>query len=107
MQPWRISVGLTAAASGSAVLLLAPRLDYLRPFWREILAEHALGIGLNAALALGALAAALYAAARATGLADLGSRVDLAERSVRRGEGDPELGRALKSDAEGEWDSRA
>ena len=107
MQPWRISVGLTAAACGSAALLFAPRLDYLRPFWREILAEHAVEIGLNAALALWALAAGLYAVARTTGLADLGSRVDLAERSVRRGEGDPELARALKSDAEGEWDSRA
>ena len=30
--------------------------------------------------------------------------VDLAERSVRRGEGDPELAEALNRDAEGEWD---
>ena len=44
------------------------------------------------------------AAARAAGLADLGRRVDLAERSVRRGEGDPELADALKRDAEGEWE---
>ena len=38
------------------------------------------------------------------GLADLGCRVDLVERSVRRGEGDPGLARALNSDAEGDWD---
>ena len=100
-------MGLTAAISGSAALLFPPRLDYLWPFWREILAEHAVEIGLNAALALWALAAAIYAIARRTGLADLGSRVDLAERSVRRGEGDRELGRALKSDDEGEWDPAA
>ena len=41
---------------------------------------------------------------RATGLADLGRRVDLAERSVRRGEGDPELTDALRRDAEGDWE---
>ena len=98
-------MGLTAAICGAVVLLYGPRLDYLRPYWREILAEHGVEIGLHVALAVWTLAAAIYAVARRTGLADLGSRVDLAERSVRRGEGDRELGRALKSDAEGEWDS--
>ena len=55
-------------------------------------------------LVLGAIAAAIYAAARAAGLADLGRRVDLVERSIRRGEGDPELAEALRRDAEGEWE---
>ena len=36
--------------------------------------------------------------------ADLGKRVDLAEQSVRRGEGDPGLGDALKKDAESKWE---
>ena len=69
-----------------------------------ILADHGVPIALHLALALAAVLAALYAVARAAGLADLGRRVDLVERSVRRGEGDPELARALKSDAEGDWD---
>ena len=34
--------------------------------------------------------------------AHLGRRVDLVERSIRRGEGDPELAEALRWDAEGE-----
>ena len=104
MQPWRISVGLTAAIAGAAVLLLGPRLDYLAPYWREILADDGIRIGLNVALALATLAAAIYAVARAAGLADLGKRVDLAEQSVRRGEGDPGLGDALKKDDEGKWE---
>ena len=104
MQPWRISVGLTAAIAGAAVLMLGPRLDYLAPYWREILADHGIRIGLNFALALATLAAAIYAIARATGLADLGKRVDLVEQSARRGEGDPGLGDALKNDAEGKWE---
>ena len=29
MQPWRISVGLTAALAGSAILLVGSRLEYL------------------------------------------------------------------------------
>lgn len=53
---------------------------------------------------LGGVAAPVYIAARAAGLADLGRRVDLVERSVRRVEGDPELADALLQDAKGEWE---
>ena len=81
MQPWRISTGLTA-----------------------VLAEYGLVIAAHLGLVLAAVAAALYGVARAAGLADLGRRVDLVERSIRRGEGDPELAEALRWDAEGEWD---
>ena len=104
MQPWKISAGLTAAIAGAALLLGGSRLDYLGPFWPAILAEHGVALVLHAVLALTALAAAIYAVARATGLADLGRRVDLAERSVRRGEGDPNLEDALRRDEEGAWE---
>ncbi len=104
MQPWKISAGLTAALAGSASLLAGSRLQYLAPFWPLILADHGLAIALHLALALAAVLAAIYAIARAAGLADLGRRVDLVERSVRRGEGDPGLADALNRDAEGEWD---
>ena len=103
MQPWKISAGLTAAIAGSAILLAGPRLEYLAPYWPLILAEHGVLL-VHLALALAAVAAAIYAVARAAGLADLGRRVDLAERSVRRGEGDPGLTEALRRDAEGDWD---
>ena len=92
MQPWRISVGLSAALVGSGLLLGGSRLEYLAPFWPLILAEHGIPIVLHSALVLGAVAA------------DLGRRVDLAERSVRRGEGDPALTDALRRDAEGDWE---
>ncbi len=104
MQPWRISAGLTAALAGSTVLAGGSRLEYLAPFWRVIFADYGLAIGLHLGLVMAAVAAAVYAAARGAGLADLGRRVDLVERSVRRGEGDPELAEALRRDAEGDWD---
>ena len=104
MQPWKISAGLTAAFAGATFLLAGPRLEYLAPHWPLILARHGLTVGLHTAFALAALAAAIYGVARATGLADLGRRVDLAERSVRRGEGDRDLADALRRDAEGDWD---
>ena len=104
MQPWKISAGLTATIAGSAFLLGGPHLNYLGSHWPTILAEHGVALALHAVLALIAVAAAIYAVARATGLADLGRRVDLAERSVRRGEGDPSLADALRKDAEGDWE---
>ena len=104
MQPWKISAGLTAALVGSASLLTRSRLEYLAQFWPAILADYGVAIALDLGLALAAVMAAIYAVARATGLADLGRRVDLVERSVRRGEGDPELADALRRDAEGDWE---
>ena len=104
MQPWKISAGLTAAIAGSAMILAGPRLEYLSPFWPVILADHGVLLSLHLAFALATIAAAIYIVARATGLADLGRRVDLAERSVRRGEGDQNLTEALRRDAEGDWE---
>ena len=103
MQPWKISAGLTAALAGSAFLIGGARLEYLSPHWPRVLAEHGVALALHAALALTTVAATIYAVARTTGLADLGRRVDLAERSVRRGEGDPGLADALHQDRQGEW----
>ncbi|WP_420447595.1 hypothetical protein [Candidatus Palauibacter sp.] len=104
MQPWKISAGLTAALAGSVLLLGGARLEYLSPHWPLILARHGLPVGLHAAFAVMTVAAGIYGVGRATGLADLGSRVDLAERSVRRGEGDRDLADALRRDAEGDWE---
>ena len=104
MQPWKISAGLTAALAGSTFLIAGSHLDYLGPFWTTILADYGVLLALHLALALAAFAAAVYGVARATGLADLGRRVDLAERSVRRGEGDPNLTDSLRKDDEGDWE---
>ena len=104
MQPWKISAGLTAALVGSASLLAGSRLEYLAPFWSVVLADYGVSIACHLGLGLAAALAAIYAVARAAGLADLGRRVDLAERSVRRGEGDPALADALRRDADGDWE---
>ena len=104
MQPWKISAGLTAAIAGSTFVLAGSRLEYLMPFWPTVLADHGIILSLHLVLALAAVAAAIYAVARAAGLADLGRRLGLAERSVRRGEGDPDLTDALRRDAEGDWE---
>ncbi len=104
MQAWRVSVGLTVSVAGVAFLLVGSRLDYLAPYWRVIVADYGVSIAVHLGLAIVTVAAIIYGAARAVGLADLGRKVDLVERSIRRGEGDRELAEALQQDTEGEWD---
>ena len=101
MQPWKVSVGLTVTVAGLAAILLTGQLEYLAEFRRVILADYGLVISLYLGLALATLAAVFYWAARALGLGDLGKKVDLVERSVRRGEGNRELAEALQRDVEG------
>ena len=104
MQPWKISAGLTTAVAGVAFILGIERLEYLRPYWRLLLIEHGLTIGAHLGLGLATVAAINCVAARAAGLADLGRRVDLAERSARKGGGDAGLADALRKDADGTWE---
>ena len=104
MQPWRVSAGLSTAIAGLAFLFVGSRIQYLAPYRRVILADYGLSIAAHLGLALATVAAILYGAARAVGLADLGRKVDLVERSIRRGEGDRGLADALHRDAKGDWD---
>ena len=53
---------------------------------------------------LQASAAILYGVTLASGVADFGQKVDLVERSIRRGEGNQSLTEALRQDENGEWD---
>ena len=60
MQPWRISVGLTATLTGLAILLVGSRLEFLAPVWPEIIAKHGVTIALYLGLAVAFVAAGIY-----------------------------------------------
>ena len=79
------------------------RVKYLAPFWPLILADRGLAIAFH--LGPRARSRCRHDLRRRADrrVSDLGRRVDLVDRSVRHGEGDPELARALRSDAEGDW----
>ena len=101
MKPIFFGVGITAALGGLAVLLVGPRLDFLAPWWGTILRTYGLTLGLHAAAALITSIVVFYALARRVGLADLGRRVDLVERGIRRGSGDRDLQHALERNDQG------
>ena len=104
MQPWKVSVGLTVMSTALAVTTLGGELHYLKPYWRVLLADYAVPIALYGGLAILTLAFLFYAGARALGLADVGRKVDLVERSFRRGEvGDSDLSEKLDREGKGKF----
>ena len=100
MKPIFFGVGITAAWAGLSVLLVGPQFDFLSPWWGTILRTYGWELALHAAALLVTSIVVFYALARVAGLADLGRRVDLVERGIRRGSGDRDLQHALeRSDA--------
>ncbi|MCY3747050.1 MAG: hypothetical protein OXH05_12550 [Acidobacteria bacterium] len=103
MYPWKVSVGLTVAVVASLVFVAAARFDYLSPHRRLILTEHWWPVFLHAGSFVLTIVVALAGVLRSLGLYDVGRKVDLVERSVRRGDGDPELARRLHDQEHGDF----
>ena len=104
MQPWKISVGLTAIIMALALMLAGESFAYLKPYFWIIVIDHWMPVAGYGGLALVTLMVAIYSAARALGLAGMGLKVDLMERSIRRGEGgQAELAEKLEQEDRGQF----
>ena len=104
MHPWKISVGLTAVIMALALMLAGERFAYLKPHFQIIFTDYWMPVAWYGGLAVVTLMAVIYAAARALGLADLGLKVDLMERSIRRGgSGQTELAEKLGQEERGQF----
>ena len=104
MNPWKVSIGITVTVLGLAAILGGAELSFIRPYWSVFLRNYWMTVALYGGIAIVTFAFSIYALARSLGLADLGRKVDLVERSIRRGEGgDPELAEALRSQEKGEF----
>ena len=105
MQPWKISVGLTAIIMAGALMLAGESFSWMRTLLLDRChrSSGCLFRGTQV-LAVAALMFAIYSGARLMGLADTGRKVDLMERSIRRGEGgQTELAEKLEQEERGEY----
>ena len=106
MDPGRFCVGMTVVVLALTCVLLASQLDYLGEFWIVLWADHALRLVLMGAAWVSCIVAGTYQLARVLVLGEVGQRVGLLERAMRRGQGgDPELRRALDREETGEYSS--
>ena len=103
MQPITVAIGLTVTVLALAALVLLPDLAYLAPHRGVLTALYWPPLTAYGSLALLTCMVALYTGARAAGLADLGRKVDLVERSIRRGDGDLELADQMQHQDRGEF----
>ena len=104
MTPGRFSVGMTLVILVVGATAVAVEFGYLSPFRAYVVAEHGLRLGLMAAGAFLAVAAGTYQLARVLALGEVGERVGLLERTMRRGKGgDPELREALAREESGDY----
>ena len=101
MQPWKISVGLGVAIAGLAVAYLGNRFAFLAPHADLILAEYWWPVTFHFLAALFVLMALMAGVLRSLGLVDVGRKLDLMDRSTRRGAGDQDLARTLREEDEG------
>ena len=105
MQPITVALGLSVTILALTALLAGPQFEYLAPHTRVLVSEYWPALSAYGALAVLSLVVAIYATAREVGLADLGRKVDLVERSIRRGAGgDPELADQMQQQDRGEFD---
>ncbi len=106
MDPGRFCVGMSVVVLALSCVLLASQLDYLGEFWIVLWADHAVRLVLMGAAWAGCVVAGTYQLARVLVLGEVGQRVGLLERAMRRGRGgDPELRRALDREETGRYAS--
>ncbi len=106
MDPGRFCVGMSIVVLALSGVLVATQLDYLGEFWIVLWADHALRLVLMGAAWVSCVVAGTYQLARVLVLGEVGQRVGLLERAMRRGQGgDPELRRALDREETGRYAS--
>ena len=68
MQPWKISLGITAIIMALALMLAGERFAYLQPHFWIIVTDYWIPVAWHGTLAVITLMVLIYAAARALGL---------------------------------------
>ncbi|MXY16100.1 MAG: hypothetical protein F4057_07195 [Acidobacteria bacterium] len=102
MLPWRAAAGTTIAAAAAAGWLASKRLDYLAPYFGQLLQAHAPRLLGEALLLLATVFCGLYRLAAGLGLSRVGRKLEAERRALERGSGyDSELASALERDRAG------
>lgn len=106
MHPWQVSFGLVLATVVPLGYFVYDDLGYLTGLWGLAWTHYAFHLVAVPSASVLLMAALYYQVARSLFLGDVGSRIEVMDRSVRRGEGgDAELSAALQREESGDYTS--
>ena len=104
MRPWKVAVGVTVALTAVTVFVLWSIVPYLHRFTWVLVVDYGAYLAAYGSLGIVTVGAGVYSVARMVSLGAVGRKVDVVERSIRRGAGqDVELAAALARDEAGRY----
>jgi hypothetical protein len=104
MHPWQVSFGLSLATVVPLAYLVLQDLGYVSGLWGIAWEHYAFHLVTVPSATVVLMAAAYYGVARKLSLGDVGTRVQVLDRSIREGRGgDAELSEALGREASGDY----
>ena len=102
--PGKSAWDLTAIVCAGGSMLAGEGFSWIAPYFWMVLTDFWFPVSWYAGLALVTLMFSIYSGARLMGLADMGRKVDLMERSIRRGEGgQADLAEKMEQEERGEY----
>lgn len=105
MQPDRFCVGMSMVIQALTLVVVVSEFEYLGEFWIVLWDRHAERLVMMGAAWCLLVGAGTYQLARVLVLGEVGQRVGLVERAMRRGQGgDPELREALEREERGDYE---
>ena len=106
MHPWQVSLGLSIATVIPLAYILYRQIAYLDGFWPIVWEYYAFHVVTVPAAGVLLMVFGYYQIARVFFLGDVGSRIQVMDRSIRSGQGgDPELSDALSREESGDYES--
>ena len=105
MSPGRFCVGMSMVILVLTVVVVVLEFGYLGEFWIVVWDRHAGRLVMMGGAWCLLVVAGTYQLARVLVLGEVGQRVGLVERAMRRGQGgDPELREALEREERGDYE---
>ena len=106
MHPWQVAFGLSLATVVPLAYFVWSDLGYLDGLWRIAWSHYSFHLVAAPSATVLLMGTVYYQLARSLFLGDVGSRIEVLDRSVREGRGgDAELSAALQREESGDYTS--
>lgn len=106
MHPWQVAFGLSLATVVPLAYYIWSDLGYLSGLWGIVWSHYRFHVVSVPSASVLVMVAAYYMVARALFLGDVGTRIEVLDRSIREGRaGDAELSEALGREKSGDYTS--